>query len=105
MQIGKSRWFARGLMLNLSNPKAVIAWMATLSLGVTGTDSAWQVVAATALCAVLGFLIYVTYVLVFSTPAAMDTYVRARRWIDGAAAGLFAIVGLGLLRSAFVKQT
>lgn len=104
-QIGKRRWFARGLMLNLSNPKAVIAWMATLSLGVTGTDSAWQVVAATVLCAVLGFLIYVTYVLVFSTPAAMDVYARARRWIDGVAAGLFAIVGLGLLRSAFVKQT
>lgn len=105
MQIGKRRWFARGLMLNLSNPKAVIAWMATLSLGVTGTDSAWQVVAATVLCAALGFLIYLTYVLVFSTPAAMDVYVRARRWIDGVAAGLFAIVGLGLLRSAFAKQT
>ena len=27
------KWFKRGLLLNLSNPKAVVAWIATLALG------------------------------------------------------------------------
>lgn len=98
-----ARWFKRGLLLNLSNPKAVIAWMATLSLGISDSHGILQVVVATLLCIVLGFLIYAAYALAFSMPGAMSAYSRARRWVDGAVAGLFAIAGLGLIRSALSR--
>ncbi len=97
-------WFRRGLFLNLSNPKAVLAWMATLSLGIGDNNGYWQVISATLLCVVLGFLIYSGYVLVFSTRGAMNGYVRLRRWIDGVVAGLFAVAGLSLIRSANLNE-
>ena len=96
--------FMRGLFLNLSNPKAVLAWMATLALGLGSGSGVWQVVAATSLCMALGFAIYAGYAFVFSTPGAMGVYGKVRRWIDGAVAGLFALAGLGLIRSAFARQ-
>lgn len=96
--------FSRGLFLNLSNPKAVLAWMAALALGLNNGSSIWQVVAATTLCIALGFAIYAAYAVIFSTRGAMDTYQRLRRWIESATAGLFALAGLGLIRSAFARQ-
>ncbi|MEM8741102.1 MAG: LysE family translocator [Pseudomonadota bacterium] len=96
-------WFRKGVFLNLSNPKAVMAWMATLSLGVTPDLGPAQLVAATVLCALLGALIYAGYAAVFSTRGAMQVYARLRRWIDGLVAGFFALAGLGLLRSAWAR--
>lgn len=100
----EQRDFARGLLLNLSNPKAVFAWMAVLAVGLGNGSGTTQLVLATGLCIVLGFMIYALYAFVFSTSRAMGTYRRVRRWVDGAAAGLFALAGLGLIRSAFARQ-
>ncbi|MEM7070071.1 MAG: LysE family translocator [Pseudomonadota bacterium] len=99
------RNFTRGLLLNLSNPKAVFAWMAVLTLGIGEASGAGFVIIATGFCTVLGFLIYMFYAVIFSTSGAMEFYRRARRWIDGAVAGLFALAGLELIRSALVRQT
>lgn len=97
------RWFTRGLLLNLSNPKAVVAWMATLSLGISDSHGAMQVGIATALCIAIGFLIYIAYAFAFSMSGAMGVYARAHRWIDGFVAGVFAIAGLSLIRSALSR--
>lgn len=100
----KESGFRRGIILNLSNPKAVLAWMATLALGIGDVNGVGQVISATSLCIALGFAIYAGYAFAFSTSGAMDLYARLRRWIDGLVAGLFAIAGLGLIRSAFARQ-
>lgn len=97
------RWFRRGLLLNLSNPKAVLAWMATLSLGLSGGAGATQVILATLLCSLLGALIYTGYALLFSTRGMRQAYDRGRRWIELAAAGLFALAGAALLKSALSR--
>ncbi|MCK0166576.1 LysE family translocator [Jannaschia sp. S6380] len=101
--INEGRWFVRGLILNLSNPKAVIAWMAALSVGM-GAESGWFGIAvATGACAVIGFAIYTAYAAAFSMSAVRRTYTRVRRQVDGAVAALFAVAGLRLLRSAFSR--
>lgn len=98
-----ARPFRQGLLLNLSNPKGVFAWLAALSLGL-GSGAGWvSVWSATALCALIGYLVYLPWVFAFSTARAMRLYARARRWVDGVVAGLFALAGLGLLRSALVR--
>ena len=97
------QWFIRGLILNLSNPKAVVAWMAALSMGLGSGDNAVAVLTAMLVCMALGFVNYAGYALLFSIPGVMSGYRRARKWIDGAAAGLFALAGFGLLRSAFSR--
>ena len=99
----KGGWFWRGLVLNLSNPKAVVAWMAALSMGLGQETDAHAVATATLICAVLGFVNYAGYALTFSLPGFMAGYRKSRRWIDGIAAGLFALAGFSLIRSALTR--
>lgn len=96
-------WFIRGLLLNLSNPKAIVAWMAALSMGLGVGDNSGHVIMATLICMVLGFLNYTAYAFAFSLPGFMAGYKLMRRWIEGIAAGLFALAGIGLLKSAFTR--
>ena len=100
IESSSSRWFLRGLTLNLSNPKSAIAWMAALAVGLKPDDDATAIVAATAACIVVGFLTNALYSIVFSLPGVMRVYRRLRRSIDGIAAMLFAAAGIGLMRSA-----
>lgn len=100
---GDRRWFLRGLLLNLSNPKSVLAWMAALSVGLDANDGIAAVVAATAVCIVIGFMNNGLYSILFSIGGMMRGYQRFRRKIDGAVAALFTLAGFGLIRSAFSR--
>lgn len=97
-------WFMRGLILNLSNPKSVIAWMAALSVGMGSNDDIFALLAAFALCVVLGFVVNSLYSICFSFKGVMGAYQKAKRWINGMTAVLFSIAGLGLIRSAFQRN-
>lgn len=97
------RWFAKGLILNLSNPKAVVAWMAALSMGLGEGDFAIQLVIATLICIALGFLNYLGHAFAFSLSGPMTAYQNVRRWIDGLVSALFAVAGFGLIKSAFAR--
>lgn len=99
----KGRWFWRGLILNMSNPKSVIAWMAALSVGLGPDDGLLSVAAATLVCVAAGFINNFLYSVLFSVSGMMAGYRKFRHWIDGVVAGLFATAGLGLIRSAFAR--
>jgi len=98
------RLFAKGLVLNLSNPKAVVAWMATLSVGLGTDDGFATVVVATAGCSLTGLCIYAAYAAAFSVTSVMAGYTRFRRWVDGVVAALFATAGIALIRSALARS-
>lgn len=100
-----SGWFARGLLLNMSNPKSVIAWMAALSVGVGVDDSTLTLAAGVTVCGLVGLLTNTLYSLLFSLNGVMQWYRRASRRINGVAAAVFAIGGLSLVRSAFSRAT
>lgn len=95
------RWFMKGLLLNMSNPKSVIAWMAALSIGLDATANVISVAIATIVCIAVGFLTNALYSFVFSLGGMMRSYQRLRRRINAAIAGLFALAGVGMIRSAF----
>ena len=97
---GERRWFLRGLLLNMSNPKSVIAWMAALSIGLNSNADVSAVASATAVCIVVGFITNALYSVLFSIKGMMLGYQRFRRKIDGAVSMLFAMAGFGLIRSA-----
>ena len=97
------RHVVRGLLLNLSNPKAVVAWMAALSVGLDGRGDGAGLAAALSGCIAIGFCNYAGHALAFSHPAVMRGHVRLRRWIDGTVAALFAAAGLTLLRAALAR--
>ncbi len=103
LDLPAGRWIWRGVVLNLSNPKAVFAWLATLSIGLTPDASVLAVALATAICAVIGFAVYLPWVFAFSHRAVMAVYRRLRRWVDGVVAILFAAAGLSLIRQALSR--
>ncbi|SEL95085.1 Threonine/homoserine/homoserine lactone efflux protein [Roseovarius azorensis] len=92
------RLFLAGLMLNLSNPKAVFAWMATLSLGLGGGSQNY--VPLMLLCGLIGLVNYIGWVTFFSTGVMMRAYLRARRWIEAGTGFLLGAAGVSLLRSS-----
>jgi len=100
----KDNWFWRGLVLNLSNPKAVFAWMAALSVGLGGDDGILGLGIATVGCALIGLVIYAVYAVAFSFQPVMRGYAEFKGWIEGVTAALFAVAGLALIRSALTRS-
>jgi len=97
------KWFLQGLLLNMSNPKSVMAWMAALSVGLDANDDIHAVAAATAVCIGVGFTNNALYSILFSIGGMMRGYRRFRRRINGVVAALFTLGGFALIRSAFTR--
>lgn len=94
-------WIWCGILLNLSNPQAVFAWMAVLSVGMPAESNICVLVVGFVLCVVVAFVVYLVYALLFSRNGIMNGYRRFRRWIDGTVAGLFTLAAIVLIRSVF----
>jgi threonine efflux protein len=89
--------YLRGLLFHLTNPKAILSWIAVMSLGLSADASPTTVLAIIGGCAVLGACIFGGYALAFSTAPMVRLYGRARRGIEGMLAGFFAFAGIRLL--------
>lgn len=92
-------YYRRGIFMHLGNPKSVLSWLAIMALGVGPAAGAGQVAAAFFGCVIIGAIIFFGYAWLFSTPPMVRGYARARRWIEGALALVFAGAGLRLLLS------
>ncbi len=102
--VSGKKWFLRGVLLNISNPKTVIAWLAALSVGLESGDNSQSLVAYVLTCTLVGFVINAAYSIVFSYKGMMKVYQKINHWINGLASVFFAIAGLSLLRSAFNRN-
>ncbi|GAB7531236.1 LysE family translocator [Pseudomonas sp. 3A(2025)] len=91
--------YQRGLLMHLSNPKALLGWIATMTLGLGPEASPATVVVILAGCAVLSITIFCGYALLFSTAPMVRAYRKARRWIEGTLALVFGGAGLSLVFS------
>ena len=90
--------FVRGCLLNLANPKAVLTWVAIISLAIEPGAPVWTIFAV--LGGTIGFSIvfYTLIAVVFSTPKMVSMYSRARRWIDGTLGLVFTYSAYKLAR-------
>lgn len=95
--------FVSGLVFNCLNPKAVVAWMAALSMGLSPDAGIGSLLVATLCCALAAIVINLTIAVGFSMPGMMSFYGRFKRRIQLVSSGLFALAGGALIRSA-VKQ-
>lgn len=93
---GKS-YLLQGLAIHLTNPKAVLAWIAILSIGVQHDAPVWHSLAMFGGCAVLGICVFAGYALVFSTLRAQSLYARARRPVELLLGLVFGTAGLKLI--------
>jgi len=99
---GKRRplgYFLRGLIIQMTNPKAALAWIAIVSLGLQADAPYWVGLTIIIGTTVLSIVLHCTYAIVFSTPVMLRVYANARRWIQGALGSFFVFAGIKLLTS------
>lgn len=89
--------YRRGLLMHLTNPKALLGWLATMTLGLGPEATPSTVGIVLAGCAVLSISIFCGYAMVFSTAPMVHAYRRARRWIEGTLAAVFGAAGTRLI--------
>ena len=85
--------------MHIGNPKAVLAWIAIMSLGLRNDAPSGVLPTIIGGCALLGFLVFGGYAVLFSTAPMIGLYGRLRRWIESGLCALFAVAGLKLLAS------
>jgi amino acid exporter len=98
-RISLFRYFQRGLLVQMTNPKAALAWIAIFSLGLQTNAPSWVGISLVIGTSLLSLLIHLLYALAFSTQMMLRAYSRARRWIQGALGALFTFAGIKLLLS------
>jgi amino acid exporter len=89
--------FLRGLAVHMTNPKAVLAWIAIISLGLRQDSPIWVAVAIIAGTSAFATLFYCLCAVAFSSAALVHAYGKARRWIEGLLGAFFAFAGFKLL--------
>lgn len=87
--------YARGALLHLTNPKAVLVWVSIVALSSNRSGSAHNAVIPG--CAVIGSLVFSGYAFLFSMDSARRLYVRTRRILEGCLAVAFGAAGIRLL--------
>ncbi|MBO9653584.1 LysE family translocator [Rhizobium sp. BR 250] len=89
--------YRQGLFMHIGNPKAILSWIAIMSLGFRTDAPAGMLPAIIGGCAILGVTVFGGYALLFSTSSMIALYTRLRRWIESVLSAVFAVAGLKLL--------
>jgi len=89
------RLYLNGVLMHLTNPKAILVWMSIVSLssGPTGRVQYGVILC----CAAIGFVVFVGYALLFSTERVRRFYRRFQRTMNALLAVAFGAAGLRLL--------
>jgi len=96
-----SKYYLRGLLIQLTNPKAILSWVAMISI-VSRPETPHLVSAIYVLgCTVLAFVGHIAWAFVFSSSAVAGFYDRAKRGINATLGAIFGAFGFGLIVSAF----
>ncbi|WP_350334248.1 LysE family translocator [Coralliovum pocilloporae] len=90
-------YLRRGYIIQMTNPKAALAWIAIISLGLVPDAPLWVAGAIVAGTFLLSVAIHLLYAVAFSTPIMVRIYGGARRFIQGALGTFFGLAGLRLL--------
>ena len=97
INLSKVQFLWRGYLINMTNPKAALGWVAIVSLGLQA-DSPWWVgfsIVVGTTC--ISLSVHVVYALLFSTQKMISAYDKARRPIQGALGFFFAYAGFRLI--------
>lgn len=89
--------YRQGFLMHIGNPKAVLAWIAIMALGLRQDASPGGLPIIIGGCALIGSLVFGGYAVIFSTAPMISLHARLRRWIEGGLSVLFAVAGLKLI--------
>ena len=75
--------FLQGLLIQMTNPKAALQWIAIVGLGLGPNAPIWVGATLIITTTVLSLGVHVLYAITFSTRPVVIFYRRSRRWIEG----------------------
>jgi amino acid exporter len=90
-------YFLRGLTVQMTNPKAALAMIAIVSLGIHSGAPAWVGISIVLGTTTLSLLAHLLYAITFSARPMVVLYTRARRAIQAALGTFFSAMGIRLL--------
>ena len=94
-----SGYALRGYIIQMTNPKAALTWIAVISLGLAHNAPVWVGLTIVSGTFVLSLVTHQLYAIAFSTPIMVSVYSRARRSIQATLGVFFAFAGIKLLTS------
>jgi threonine efflux protein len=94
-----TRAFVRGYLMHLTNPKAILGWIAIMALGLRPDAPNVIILAILLGCLSISLFFNCGYAVLFSTEPMALGYRKIRRWADGCVAGLYVLAGFKLLTS------
>jgi len=97
--------FAKGALIHLTNPKAILSWASIYTLVLPAGASTGQVFGLFAFLYSGSILIFPGYALLFSTPGVTAAYARLRRWFELVFAGFFGFASLKVLTARLGEAT
>lgn len=95
--LSASQCLWRGYIVNMTNPKAALGWLAIVSLGLKEDSPIWMGLSIIVGTTLISLTVHMVYALVFSTPKMIALYGKARRPIQGALGLFFVYAGQRLL--------
>ena len=90
------RYFVMGMLLQVTNVKAIVFWIAIASVGATTGGGAGVILAFVAGAFVVSTTIHGAWALALSSNPVRTLYARARRWVEGALGVFFAVAAFKL---------
>ncbi|MEL6508359.1 MAG: LysE family translocator [Pseudomonadota bacterium] len=100
---GKTRsplgYALRGYVIQMTNPKAALSWIAIIALGLQPGAPFWVAAAIVIGTFALSIALHILYAVAFSTPIMVTLYGKARRYIQATLGTFFAFAGIKLLTS------
>ena len=94
--VSNRQHFTAGFLLQVSNPKAIVFWLAIASVGATSGGSLGVVAVFVAGAFMISFGCHGAWALFLSARPFRAAYQSARRWIEGALGVFFAFAAFKL---------
>ena len=94
-----TRIFVRGYLMHLTNPKAILGWIAIIALGIRPDAPGATIMVILFGCLSISLFFNCGYALLFSTEPMARGYRRIRRWAEGCLAGFFVFASFKLITS------
>lgn len=93
----KSALYTKGLLLHVTNPKAILFFGSLYSLGIPSGSSIGDLAVVIVAVGIQSFFVFHGYALLFSSKAMTRLYLRLRRWFEAAFAIGFGAASLKIL--------
>ncbi len=91
--------FAKGYLLQVTNPKAIAFWLAIAAVGATENAPPWVIALYVATMWIISFACHAAWALALSANPVRTAYARARRYVEAAIGFFLAFTAFKLATS------